>query len=263
MNSQNTRTSTSAIAAVTSLFLLSAAAQAGISGINTPVTSTASVNFDDTGSQTPALLFGTTNGGPSSSPWTGSLVSLGATLDPITGDLAQGDISASFLGNTYAVNFNNVVLNQAVNNSGFADLIFTFNVEFQIDALGLPAQATLFPSFQVNGTVQNIAGSFAAVSGAINYSGVNTAGTISTFETVTYGATFNTPGNFNAIVPGVPTVGTTPALVPNTTLTLDGVIRFRVDPANISANSVMVPEPSVSMLALTAAAMLASRRRRR
>ena len=139
-----------------------------------------------------------------------------------------------------------MTLNQAPLNTGFADLIFTFSVEFQLDTGGLPSQATVYPNFAINGTVQNIAGSFASVKGFINYTGINAAGTIGVLDTVNYNNVFNTPGNFSSVVNGVPVNGTTPTLVANTTLTLSGMIDFRVDPANFNVET--VPEPGSGLL---------------
>jgi hypothetical protein len=239
-----------------------AAAQAAISGINTPGTSNASITFDDTNSVAPPN--GLTNGGPSVRPWTGATVTLPLTTDPITFDFAQGSIDGNFVGNSYAINLNNVTLNQMPANTGFAHLNFAFNIEYQLDGAGLPSQPTLYPNFIVNGTVQPTG--FAAIGGYINYSGVNTAGTISTFETVNYNGFWNTPGPFSGTVSGVPVNGTTPALIANTTLTLDGYLSFMVDPASINAFSVMVPEPSSLALVATALGLVGagarSRRRR-
>ena len=231
-----------------------AASQAAIIAINTPGTSNASITFDDTNSVAPPA--GTTNSGPSVTPWNGTVVTLPVTTDPNTGDFANGSIDATFIpaSNTYALNFNSITLNQAVGNTGFANLDFAFNVEYQLDALGLPSQPTLFPNFVVNGTVQNTALSFAAVTGFINYEGVNTAGTISVLDTVNYNSVWNTPGPFSGVAVGIPTFGFTPVLVGNTTLTLSGVIQFQVDPALINAQSVqsfqsaVIPEPSSAVL---------------
>lgn len=230
-------------------------AKAGIIGINTPGTSMASINFDDTNSIAPPA--GITNTGPTVSPWTGAPLTLTPTTDPFTGDFATGSIDATFIPatNTYALNLSGITLTQAVANTGFADLAFQFTVEYQLDVLGLPLQPTLYPNFLVNGTVQNISGSFAMVSGFIDYYGVTTAGTIGLVETVNYNSLWTTPGPFTGTAVGSPVIGTTPLLVGNTTLTLNGFINFMVDPATINAESVQVPEPS--SLALSAVLGLA------
>ena len=247
----------SAFAALALALTLSDRADAAISGINTPGSSMASINFDDTNSLSPPP--GTTNITPAVGPWNGAIHSLPFTTDGTTNDTAQGNVSASFLGNSYAINFTSVLLNQAIANTGFAMLVFQFNVEFQLDGAGLPAQATLFPSFSVNGTVQP--GGFAFVTGFINYNGLNADGTANLLDTVNYNANFATPGGFVSTVPGLPGGGTTPLLSANSTLTLDGVFTFIVDPANINAQSQMVPEPSSAMLALLSLPLLLRRRR--
>ena len=243
---------------------IAAGAQGGISGVNA-INSSASITFDDTFSLDPLLTPGITNAGPSVTPWAGSpALVMPLTTDPVTLDFASGSLDAAFLGNTYAINFNNVTLNQAVLNTGTAHLNFLFTVEYQLDNFGLPAQATLFPNFVVNGTVQSIAGSFAAVTGFIDYIGVNTAGTISVVETVNYNSVWNTPGSFTGTAVGIPVGGTTPLFVPNTTLTLNGAISFQVDPASINAFSVMVPEPaSLAILSLSAVTLAGRAGRRR
>ena len=211
--------------------------------INSPGSSFSLISFIDTNSLSPSLVPG---GGYNQfvSPWGGPAPisnTLPLTIDPI-GDFAKGNITANVTLGNYSLALNSVVLNQAPLNTGFADLIFTFSVEFQLDAAGLPSQATVYPNFNINGTIQNAAGSFAAVKGYINYTGVNTAGTISLLDTVNYNFFYNTPGNFSATVVGVPNSGTTPTLAPNTTLTLSGMIDFTVDPANINVET--APEPS-------------------
>jgi hypothetical protein len=152
---------------------LADSAPAAISGINTPVASFAQIQFIDTTSLDPSFIPGITSINQSVSSWNGATYSLASTTDPVTSDTAQGDITASFLGNSYTIALNNVVLTQAPLNTGFAHLIFSFSVEFQLDALGLPSQPTLFPNFLVNGTVQSTSGSFAAINGFIDYYGVN------------------------------------------------------------------------------------------
>lgn len=249
----------SAFATLAASLLLGAVTQAQITGVNA-VFSTASIQFDDTTSLDPLLTPGTLNSTLTLTPWpVATTHSFPFTTAPVTFDTAQGDMITGFLGNSYALTFSNVLLNQAVLNTGFAHLIFSFSVEYQIGGAGLPSQATLFPSFSVNGTVQP--GGFAAVGGFINYDAVNTAGTISTVETVNYNGLFNIPGPFLGTVPGVPVNGTTPALVAGTTLTLTGQISFMVDPAEIHAQSQMVPEPSSAMLALLSLHLLLRRRR--
>ena len=248
MKSSVLKSLTIVTASVGGLFLGDSAKAAVISPINSPVTSYSLVQFVDTNSYTPSLLQGS---GVSQfvSPWGGVppiVNTLPLTTDPTTLDFAKGNITADVIGGNYNLSLNSVLLNQAPLNTGFADLIFTFSVEFQLDAVGLPSQPTIFPNFVVNGTVQNSSSSFAAVRGYINYSAVNTAGTVSIVDTVNYNALFNTPGNFSGTVAGVPVNGTTPALIPNTTLTLSGMIDFRVDPANISVET--VPEPGSGLL---------------
>jgi hypothetical protein len=243
------KSTTIIIASIGGLVLGNSAKAAVISPINSPAGSYSLVQFVDTNSYTPSLLQGS---GVSQfvSPWGGVppiVNTLPLTTDPTTLDFAKGNITADVIGGNYNLSLNSVLLNQAPLNTGFADLIFSFSVEFQLDAAGLPSQPTIFPNFVVNGTVQNSSGSFAAVRGFINYSAVNTAGTVSIVDTVNYNALFNTPGNFSGTVAGIPVNGTTPALIPNTTLTLSGVIDFRVDPANISAET--VPEPGSGLLA--------------
>ena len=231
-------------AALAGTLLHSASAQAGLIGINSPGTSIASINFDDTNSSKPPI--GVTNTGPSVSPWNGPAVTLSLITDPNTGDFAKGQIDAMVTSPfVYALNFNSVTLNQAVGNTGYATLAFTFNAEFQLDSLGLPSQATLFPNFNVNGTVQSSSGSYASVKGYINYTGITSAGTIGVLDTVTYNSVWNTPGAFSGTATGTAMNGFTPTLVGGTTLTLDGIIIFTVDPAEINAQSVQsVPEPS-------------------
>jgi hypothetical protein len=238
--------------ALTGGLLLGDSARAAVSSIiNSPTGSFASIQFIDTTSLNPSLNPGTTSINQNVTPWGGVPPinnTLSLTTDPVTFDFAQGDITADVLLGNYSLTLNNVVLNQIAGNTGFADLIFQFSVEFQLDAFGLPSQATVFPNFAVNGTVQSSSGSFAAVKGIIDYYGVNTAGTYGVLETVNYNSLFNTPGNFSAIVPGIPVNGTTPTLVGGTTLTLVGYFDFTVDPANINVETVPVPEPGTGLL---------------
>jgi len=193
--------------------------------------------------------------------WTGSTLSLSQT-DPTTFDYANGDISATGSGLSYGVSLNNVVLTQLPANTGMADLDFGFTVEYQLGAGGLPGGLlTQFPNFLVSGTVQSSSPSYAYVKGSINYYGVSTAGTVSLLDTVTYGWFYNTPGSFaNLLVTGSAMNGTTPALGPNSTLTLVGSITFEVDPASFSVET--VPEPgTLTLVGLGAAGLFAFRRR--
>ena len=230
-----------------SLLLGDSARALVINTINSPATSFSTISFIDTNSLSPSFVPGGAYN-QTVTPW-GGLAPISNTLplttDPI-GDFAKGNITANVSLGNYSLALNSVILNQAPLNTGFADLIFSFSVEFQLDAAGLPSQATVFPNFAINGTVQNPAGSFASIKGFINYTGVNTAGTVSVLDTVNYNALFSTPGNFSSVVNGVPVNGTTPTLAPNTTLTLSGVIDFTVDPANINVET--VPEPGSGLL---------------
>ncbi len=260
----------SSLAAVTAALLTGICAQAQIIGINA-ASSCSSIQFDDTNSINQFFVNGITNAPLTVSPWNGALSSYGPITDPNTFDVGQGDINATFAGNSYAINFANVSLTQPLGSTkGFALLIFSFAVEYQLGALGLPSQPTLFPVFTVTGIVQP--GGLAQISGIITYDGVIApAGPVVNLDSVSYGMSFNNPPplfptpTFTSVpVPGVPAgpgFGTTPALIPNTTLTLSGTMTFMVDPATITASSVMVPEPSSALLALLTAPLLLRRRR--
>jgi len=237
-------------------------AQGAIVGINTPGTSYAAINFDDTNSNGPPL--GITNTGPSTSPWNGALISLALTTDPNTTDQAQGDLTATFIPftNTYGISFSNILLTQPLSTTtGLALLSFSFNVQYQLDAAGLPAQATLFPTFFLNGTVQTPPGSFAAFSGSLDYYGVDISGAFNLQDSVSYFGFWTTPGPFSATVAGTPTVGTTPLLMPNTVFEIQGSFKFQVDPATIGGYSLMVPEPGTWALALAGAALILATRK--
>lgn len=243
MKSSILRTITIVSAFVGGLLLGDSARAAVISPINSPSSSYSYIAFNDTNSFTSSSVPGSLYT-QNVSPWGGTPPinnTLPLTTDPI-GDFAQGNMTADVIAGNYDLALNNVVLNQAPLNHGFSVLNFGFDVEFQLDSAGLPSQSTVFPNFAINGTVQNTAGSYAAVKGVIDYYGVNVSGTYGLVETVNYNALFNTPGNFSATVTGVPVNGTTPILAPNTTLTLIGYVGFTVDPANINVET--VPEPS-------------------
>lgn len=258
-----TRLTPSVLAAVTAALLTGTAAQAQVTGINTVTSSFATIQFDDTNSFKPSLLlFGTTNITPTVAPWSGPTWALASTTDFNTGDNARGDIMASVSLGNYVLSFANISLTQAALNTGFAQLLFTFSVEFQLDpTFGLLTQPTLFPNFVVNGTVQP--GGVANVGGHINYSGVVTSGGPATVvETVNYIQNYSIPGPITgSIVAGLPVNGTTPTFIPNTTLTLDGVFAFTVDPASINVHSVPAPEPSSALLALLSLPLLLRRRK--
>jgi hypothetical protein len=87
---------------------------------------------------------------------------------------------------------------------------------------------------------------------------------VAQLDTVSYFGLWTAPGPFTAVVPGTPTFGTTPALMPNTFLRIDGSFKFQVDPATIGGYAQMVPEPGSCSLALAGGglALLARRRRR-
>ncbi len=249
----------SAIAALAGALCVGTNAIAAVSGINAPAGSFASIQFDDTTSLDSSSNPGTTNITLSTTPWGGTSWTLPLTTDGVTGDQAKGNLNSFFGGLTYGVTLNSINLTQLAVNTGFATLRLQFNIEFQMDAFGLPSQPTLYPNFIVNGTVQPAAGSFASVGGFINYYAVTTAGTIGVVETVNYGTTWNTAGPFSGTAAGIPNVGNTPALVGGTTLTLVGNIRFVVDPSSISVETESVPEPSTWAMLLVGAGAVAFR----
>jgi hypothetical protein len=167
--------------------------------------------------------------------------------------LAQGGLTAAVIAGNYSLSLNNVVLNQALVNTGHADLIFQFDVQFQIGGGGLAIQPTVFPNFAINGTVLSLGG-FASVTGFINYYGASSSnGVFGLMDTVNYNDLYNTPGNFSAVATGVPVNGFTDLLDPNSTLELVGNIDFRVDPADINVQT--VPEPASVLLVSMGAAL--------
>ncbi len=233
---------------------LAATSHAAISGINSPANSNATIRFGDGNS-----FAGANNGGtyspPVANPWNGTLYSTPAYTDATTLDTAQGSISASFAGNTYALNIPLANLAQAPANTGSAILQFLCVVEFQMDAAGLPFMPTLFPVFVINGTVQT--GGFAGLTGNIDYISAFFAGSV---EMVNYSYSNFAPGPFNATISGVPVNNNTPALPAFDTLTLIANFTFTVDPASINATT--VPEPSAGLLTALSALPLLLRRRR-
>lgn len=224
---------------------------AAIAGIGS-LGSGATVTFDDTNSITPALFSGSSYSN-SVAGWTGTPLTLTppAITDATTGDFATGAIDATFTPFTsnYFLNLSGVTLTQQVLNTGMAKLTYTFNIDYQLDGFGMAPQPTMFPNFLVTGTVQPAAGSFASFTGQIDYYGTiqTTAGLVpAIYETVMYSGLWNTPGLFSAPVFGVPSVGTTPAFIPFTTMNLTGNFTFIVDPASISLTT--IPEPSTYVL---------------
>lgn len=259
---------TTILATLAAAFLLAASAQAAIIGINSAASS-ASINFDDTNSIGP-LGVGIMNTTVTANPWTGAMLPLtippGPLVAAITSDTAYAELDASFIGDNYAVDFSSVSLNQGFLGStafgGFAQMHILFNVEFQLDGAGLPAQPTLFPGFFISGTVQATPGSFAFFGGVINY---YKSGNPTPIETVNYNWNYTNPPNSGSFGPlpvfGAPVNGSTPGLAAGTTLTLNGNFSFVVDPAIMYAESQMVPEPSSAVLALLSLPLLLRRRR--
>ncbi len=235
------------------ILAISSAAQAAIIGIGTPSSSFASIQFDDTTSVNPSALNGITNYTISAPAWNGSSFTMPTQTDPVTFDQATGNLLGQIINpTTYAVSLNGVTLTQLAVNTGYAQLNLSFNIQYQLDSGGLASQATLFPTFAVNGTVQPASTGFAEFGGTIDYYGTSTSGTFGLLDTVTYGTTgsnpyvWNTPGPFSATVTGVPVVGTTPMLQGNTDLYLVGNFTFMVDPATINIET--VPEPATMCL---------------
>ena len=245
--------------------IFSGAAQAAIIGIGTPSSSFASIQFNDTTSVNPSAQPGVTNYTTTSPGWNGSSFTMPTQTDPVTFDQATGNLLGQIINQTtYAVSLNGVTLTQLAVNTGYAKLNLSFDIQYVLDAGGLASQATLFPTFNVNGTVQPASTGFAEFGGTIDYYGTSTSGTFGLIDTVTYGTTggtpyvWNTPGPFSATVTGVPVVGTTPMLQGNTDLYLVGNFMFTVDPATI--NIATVPEPA-TMCMLGLGGLLLHRKR--
>lgn len=247
-----------ATSTLATVLLSAAGAQAQITGINAGASS-ASIKFNDTGSSVPPA--GTTNVTQSTGAWNGTPFNPLFPTDPITLDFATGGISASGAGAVYSVLPTNIQLSQVNATSGFALLIYTFTVEYTV-ATNLALQATLFPNFLVSGTVGSTPGSFASVTGTIDYYDVSNAAYVNgLLDTVSYNYMNNTPGTFtNAPVNGVPVNGFTPLIPGGANLTLVGTITFIVDPSSISAQSFMVPEPASGALLLLTGLLLRRRR---
>src|SRR6266404_2903783 len=118
-------TITIVIASIGGLLLGDSARAAVVSTINSPAGSFASISFVDTNSLDPSLNPGN-NFFQNITPW-GGAAPIGNTLALSTsgiGDLAKGNIMADVIGGNYSLSLNSVLLNQAVLNTGYADLIF-------------------------------------------------------------------------------------------------------------------------------------------
>jgi hypothetical protein len=225
--------------------LIAGSVGAQITSINS-VSSYGTLTFNDVNSLNPSLNPGSTysQGGGG---WSGSPKSLSQT-DPTTLDNASGILDASgFGGFNYPLVLNNVTLSQPNVNTGYADLLFQFTIEYQLGGGGLPGAATQFPNFLISGTVQPSSTSYASLTGSISYYGVDAAGVYGNIETVNYNWLYNTPGTFSGItVSGVPVNGSLPTQGAGSTLTLVGNLTFEVDPASINVQT--VPEPGTIML---------------
>ncbi len=227
--------------------------RAAIIGINT-ASSSAQILFDDTNSVNPSAIQGITYLPVLQPVWNGTLFTLPTTTDPNTGDSAVASLSATFSALSYAINLVGLQLAQPVPNTGYAVVQVNFNVQFQLDAAGLPSQPTFGLPVAMNGTVSP--GGFSSFDGSVTY----TSGSLGGIEGANYISFFGAPGPFSSVVFPAFINGTTPALPANDTLTLTGVFVFKVDPATLNADT--VPEPTVGALALLSAFTLLVRRRR-
>lgn len=227
---------------------LAVSASAQITSIDaTP--SGAAISFVDTNSINPSSQGGGTYISMAPNPWGGGTLSLQPTptVDPLTGDSAQGDLSVTLSSGAYSIALNNVNLDQATPNSGFADLVFQFTNVFQIGSGGLGVTPLGYPDFLVSGTIQS--GGFAEITGSIKYFGEATPGPNTLLDSVVYNYVNVTPTTFSGTALGIASSGTTPALEPDSTLEIIGDIDVRVDPADITINSFQnVPEPGTPLL---------------
>ena len=246
------------IAIAASLVLLSAPAQALIVAITSNPSSYSNITFNDTASFNPSNQQGITVASsfvPSS--WSGTLNTLVPTVDPVTMDVGGGDMSATFAGTNYNILLNNVQLDHQAGNTGHAVLSFRFRVEFLISTAGLASQPTISPVFLATGNVSNAkAGAYAQLTGQIDYF---VTGNALPVDTVTYAWSTTSPGPFSQGISGTAAVGTTPALNPGDTLTLEGSFDLLADPTTISLQT--IPEPGSAALLLGAGGLLLRRRR--
>jgi len=239
----------------------STAAHAQFIGVNVAASS-ASIIFDDTASFNPTA--GTLTSSINST-WGGLLHALPLTTSIPTNDQAEGQVIAPFTATTYDLLFPLTTLTQDLTATGFADLDYLAVAEFNTGFGGYGGGPTSFPTFIVSGTVQP--GGFAHITGTINYYS-QILGTVPVLQdTVTYNMLWlnggSSPISFtNVPVPGLAGSGTIPALAGFENLILDANIKFRVDPATISATTISAPEPGSALLALLAGVPLLLRRHR-
>lgn len=251
----------SSLVLLATALLGSSAAHAQFVGVNA-LSSSASIVFDDTNSFNPFAGTNTTNTNPA---WGGLLHFIPLTTSGPTNDQAEGQVIAPFTATTYDLLFPITTLTQDLTATGYADLDYVARAVFTTGISGYGGGPTSFPTFIVSGTVQP--GGFAFITGAINYYS-QLLGTVAVLQdTVTYSMIWNnsgsTPISFtNVPVTGSFSSGTIPALAGFDSLILDANIKFRVDPATITATTVSAPEPGSALLALFAGLPLLLRRRR-
>ena len=243
------------------LALAGTAAHAQFVSVNA-LSSSASIIFDDTNSFNPTAGTLTTNTNPA---WGGLLHSIPLTTSFPTNDQAEGQVIAPFTATTYDLLFPITTLTQDLTATGFADLDYLALAEFNTGIGGYGGGPTTFPTFIVSGTVQ--AGGFAHITGTIDYYSQVLGAVAILQDTVTYNMMWlnsgSTPISFtNVPVTGSFSSGTIPALAGFENLILDANIKFRVDPATITATTVSAPEPGSALLALIAGIPLLMRRRR-
>jgi hypothetical protein len=246
-----------AVSGILTLLVTENPVLAQIGGIN-PVNSFANLKFNDTLSLNPSSVPGSLYS-QLSGPWVGlPSITLNQT-DSTTLDYAYADVSATYLGPNYSINFSTITLTQPSVNTGMADLYVNFYVEYTLSST-LGSQFTLFPTLFVNGTVQPASSSYALVNGTIDYYAVNSAGLNGIVDSVRYSYYNTTPGPFSTTIFGIPGVGTTPLIPSGSTLGLAGNFQFEVDPASFSVTT--VPEPGLFTLIGLAGICGLMRRRR-
>ena len=251
----------SSLALLAAAFLAGPAAHAQFVGVN-PLSSSASIVFDDTNSFNPFAGTSLTN---TNATWGGPLHFIPLTTSGPTNDQAEGQVLAQFTATTYDILFPLTTLTQDLTATGFADLNYQALAEFNTGLGGYGGGGTRYPIFVVSGTVQP--GGFAFVNGTINYYSQILGAVPVLQDTVTYNMIWNNTGSTPISFTNVPVIGSfssgvIPALAGFENLILDANIQFRVDPATITATSYSVPEPGSALLALFAGVPLLLRRRR-